>query len=114
MTTEHSESLIIGAGQAGLSTGYAPKQFDRECLIVDGLDRNGDNWSRHYDSLRLFSRPGPTGWTTPFPGDPWGLPTKDEFASHLHRVPPTMSAGRRPVAPVPPDDTRPLPRRDLR
>ena len=35
MTTQHIETLIIGAGQAGLATGYHLKQFDREFLILD-------------------------------------------------------------------------------
>ena len=32
MTTQHIETLIIGAGQAGLATGCHLKQFDREFL----------------------------------------------------------------------------------
>jgi len=84
MTRQHIETLIIGAGQAGLSTGYHLKQLDRECLIVDGLDRIGDNWRRHYDSLRLFTPSRANSLDgTPFPGDPWAFPTKDEFAAYL-------------------------------
>lgn len=84
MTTQHIETLIIGAGQAGLSTGYHLKQLDRECLIVDGLDRIGDNWRHHYDSLRLFTPSRANSLDgTPFPGDPWAFPTKDEFAAYL-------------------------------
>ena len=41
MTTQPIETLIIGAGQAGLSTGYHLKQRGREFLIVDGNDRIG-------------------------------------------------------------------------
>ena len=84
MTTQHIETLIIGAGQAGLSTAYHLKQRGRECLIVDGLDRIGDNWRRHYDSLRLFTPARANSLDgTPFPGDPWAFPTKDEFAAYL-------------------------------
>jgi putative flavoprotein involved in K+ transport len=84
MTTQHIETLIIGAGQAGLSTGYHLKRLDRECLIVDGLDRIGDNWRRHYDSLRLFTPSRANSLDgMPFPGDPWAFPTKDEFAAYL-------------------------------
>lgn len=38
MTTQHIETLIIGAGQAGLSTAYHLRRRGRECLIVDGND----------------------------------------------------------------------------
>lgn len=84
MTTQHIETLIIGAGQAGLSTAYHLKQRDRDCLIVDGLDRIGDNWRRHYDSLTLFTPARANSLDgMPFPGDPWAFPNKDEFAAYL-------------------------------
>jgi putative flavoprotein involved in K+ transport len=84
MTTQHIETLVIGAGQAGLSTAYHLRKRHRECLVVDGLDRIGDNWRRHYDSLRLFTPSRADGLDgTPFPGDPWAFPTKDEFAAYL-------------------------------
>lgn len=84
MTIQHIETLIIGAGQAGLATGYQLKQAGREILIVDDLDRVGDNWRRHYDSLTLFT---PVKHNSldglPFPGDPWAFPTKDEMGDYL-------------------------------
>jgi putative flavoprotein involved in K+ transport len=44
MTTQHIETLIIGAGQAGLSTGYHLQRLGHPFLIVDGNERVGDNW----------------------------------------------------------------------
>jgi putative flavoprotein involved in K+ transport len=84
MATQHIETLIIGAGQAGLATGYELQQRGRELLIVDGVERVGDSWRRHWDSLRLFtpgkynSLPG-----LPFPGVAWQFPGKDEIAAYL-------------------------------
>jgi putative flavoprotein involved in K+ transport len=84
MTTQHTETLIIGAGQAGLATGYHLRRLGRDCLIVDGNQRVGDNWRQHYDSLRLYtpvkydSLPG-----LQFPGDPWSYPSKDDVADYL-------------------------------
>jgi putative flavoprotein involved in K+ transport len=84
VTTQHIETLIIGAGQAGLATAYHLRRLGRDHLVVDGNDRVGDNWRRHYDSLRLYtpvkydSLPGLS-----FPGDPWSYPTKDEVADYL-------------------------------
>ena len=44
MSTQHVETLIIGAGQAGLSTGHFLAQHGVSFLIVDGEERVGDNW----------------------------------------------------------------------
>lgn len=84
MTTQHIETLIIGAGQAGLATGYQLKRLGREFLVLDGMARIGDNWRCHYDSLTLFTPARANSLDgMPFPGDPWRFPTKDEFAEYL-------------------------------
>lgn len=84
MTTERIETLIIGGGQAGLSTGYHLKQRGRTSVIIDALGRLGDNWRRHYDSLQLYSPAKLNGLPgTVFPGPAMSLPTKDEVADYL-------------------------------
>jgi putative flavoprotein involved in K+ transport len=84
MTTQHIETLIVGAGQAGLATGRHLQRLGRACLVVDGNDRVGDNWRQHYDSLRLYT---PRRYCAlsglAFPGEPWSYPTKDEVADYL-------------------------------
>ena len=86
MTTQHVETLIIGAGQAGLSTAYHLARLGRECLIVDGGDRVGDHWRGHYDSLKLYSPAKFDGLPgMDFPGDPWHFPGKDEVADFLEQ-----------------------------
>jgi putative flavoprotein involved in K+ transport len=65
MNTQYIETLIIGAGQAGLSTGYHLRRRGRPLLIVDANPRIGDNWRQQWDTLRLYtpakydSLPGP-------------------------------------------------------
>jgi putative flavoprotein involved in K+ transport len=84
MATHHVETLIIGAGQAGLATGYHLKSAGRELLIVDEVERIGDNWRCHWDSLRLFTPAKYDGLPgLPFPADPWSFPGKDEVAAYL-------------------------------
>ena len=84
MTIEHAETLIIGAGQAGLATGYHLQRQGREFLIVDRNERVGDNWRCHYDSLKLYSPVKYDGLPgMAFPGDPWQFPGKDEVANYL-------------------------------
>ncbi len=86
MTTQHIETLIVGAGQAGLATGYHLAQLGRAFLIVDGNGRIGDNWRCHYDSLKLYSPAKFDGLPgMDFPGDPWHFPGKEEVAAFLER-----------------------------
>ncbi|MEP6527458.1 MAG: NAD(P)-binding domain-containing protein [Nocardioidaceae bacterium] len=84
MTTTHVETIIIGAGQAGLSTGYHLAQHRREFLILDAARRVGDVWRERFDSLKLYSPAkydGLPGWGIPAKG--WSFPTKDEVADYL-------------------------------
>jgi putative flavoprotein involved in K+ transport len=80
--------LVVGAGQAGLATGYFLQQAGVRFRLFDGSARVGDAWRRRYDSLVLFSPrsysalPGLT-----MPGDPDGYPDKDETANYLERYP---------------------------
>ena len=86
MTTQHVETLIVGAGQAGLATGYHLARRGRELLIVDGNGRIGDNWRCHYDSLRLYSPAKFDGLPgMDFPADPWHFPGKEEVADFLEQ-----------------------------
>ena len=83
-TAEHVETVIIGAGQAGLSTGYHLAKRDRPFVILDAGDRIGDNWRSHWDSLRLYSPARVAGLPgMAFPVPPSRFPTKDEMADYL-------------------------------
>jgi len=83
-TPERIETVVIGAGQAGLATGYYLAKFGRQFTIIDSVGRVGDNWRCHWDSLRLYSPakvsslPGMR-----FPAPPMSFPTKDEIADYL-------------------------------
>ena len=83
-STEHVETLIIGGGQAGLSTGYHLARRGLPFVILDASTRIGDAWRKRWDSLRLFTPArynGLPGW--PFPAPAWSFPTKDEMAGYL-------------------------------
>lgn len=81
---ETVDVLVIGAGQAGLATGYALKHTGLSFVLLDKHARIGDPWRNRYDSLRLFSSraysalPG-----LPLLGDAAGYPGKDEVADYL-------------------------------
>ena len=86
MSTQHIETLIIGAGQAGLATGHALHGLGRRFLIVDGAERVGDNWRAHYDSLKLYSPAKYDGLPgLRFPAAPWSYPSKDDVADYLEK-----------------------------
>jgi putative flavoprotein involved in K+ transport len=83
-TTEHTDVLIVGAGQAGLALGYHLRRRGRQILLVDRNEQIGDSWRARWDSLKLYSpafRDGLPG--LPFPASRTAYPTKDEMADYL-------------------------------
>lgn len=84
MSTQHVETVIIGAGQAGLSTGYHLTRRKREFVILDARKRVGDVWRERWESMRLYSPARYDGLPgMPFPASPWAFPTKDEVGDYL-------------------------------
>ena len=82
--TERIDTVVIGAGQAGLSVGYHLSQRGVPFVILDANERIGDQWRRRWDSLRLFTPArfaGLDGMT--FPAPPNSFPTKDEMGDFL-------------------------------
>ena len=81
---EQIETVIVGAGQAGLSAGYHLAQLGRRFVILDANQRIGDTWRRRWDSLRLFTPARFDGLDgMPFPAPKHSFPTKDEMADFL-------------------------------
>lgn len=83
-TTERVDTLVIGAGQAGLAAGHYLSRLGRPFLLLDANERIGDQWRRRWDSLRLFS---PARWDglpgRPFPAPSWSYPTGREMADYI-------------------------------
>jgi putative flavoprotein involved in K+ transport len=84
MRVERYDTVIVGAGQAGLSVGYHLRKEGHTFVILDASERIGDAWRERWDSLRLYSpafRNGLPGM--PFPASPATYPTKDQMADYL-------------------------------
>lgn len=82
--TERVDTIIIGGGQAGLSTGYHLARRGVPFVILDAGARVGDQWRARWDSLRLFTPARYAGLDgMPFPASPYSFPTKDEMADYL-------------------------------
>lgn len=83
---DDSDLIVVGGGQAGLAASYWASKAGLRHVVLDASPRTGDTWRNRYDSLRLFTPrshsqlPGLS-----LPGDPDGLPTKDEIADYLER-----------------------------
>jgi putative flavoprotein involved in K+ transport len=84
MTEERFDTVVIGAGQAGLAVGYYLARQHRSFVIVDAGERLGHSWDKRWDSLRLFT---PAHFThlpgLRFPGPRRHLPSKDEMAGYI-------------------------------
>ncbi len=84
MSEERFDTVVIGAGQAGLAIGHYLARQRSDFVIVDAGDRVGQSWDARWDSLRLFT---PAHFThlpgLRFPGPRRRLPPKDEMAEYL-------------------------------
>jgi putative flavoprotein involved in K+ transport len=84
MDTTEIETVIIGAGQAGLATGYHLQRRGRPFVILEASSRVGDNWRRQWDTLKLYS---PAQYDSlpgmPFPAKRWTFPGKDQVGDYL-------------------------------
>jgi len=84
MSHQEFDTIVIGAGQAGLAAGYYLRRAARRFVILDAGARVGDVWRQRWDSLRLFtparydSLPG-----SRLPGESGHLPDKHEVAAYL-------------------------------
>src|SRR6478672_9787636 len=83
---EHFDTIVIGAGQAGLAAGHHLAARDADFIILGADARVGDSWRRRWDSLRLFTPAAHSGLPgMPFPAAPSHFPDKDEVADYLER-----------------------------
>ena len=69
--SERFETVVIGAGQAGLSAGYYLKRAGRSFVILDANEEVGGSWLNRYDSLHLFT----PRWAVRLPG--WRFRNQD-------------------------------------
>jgi putative flavoprotein involved in K+ transport len=78
------DTLVIGAGQAGLATGYQLGKTGLSFALLEAGDRPTGSWPAYYESLTLFS---PARFSSlpgmPFPGSPDHYPERDEVIDYL-------------------------------
>jgi putative flavoprotein involved in K+ transport len=81
------ETVIVGAGQAGLVVSQLLSTAGREHVLLDRRSTLGGSWQDRWDGFRLV---GPN-WTTSVPGysyagdDPDGYMARDDVVDHFRR-----------------------------
>src|SRR3984885_12171074 len=90
------ETLVVGAGQAGLAASYCLAEHGADHVVVEG-GRVGERWrTARWDSLRLIT----PNWMSRLPGwsyrgsDPDGFMSAPELVSYLQRY---ADSGAAPV-----------------
>lgn len=82
--TDQIDTVVIGAGQAGLSAGYYLAKRGLPFVILDSDARIGDHWRDRWDSLKLYSPArydALPGRRFPAPSSHW--PTGREMGDYL-------------------------------
>ena len=91
MDVERFDTVVIGAGQAGLSVGHHLSKAGRSFVVVDAHERLGDNWRERYDSLRLFTPATAVSLDGfAYPGPRSTMPTRDQMADYLETYAATL------------------------
>jgi putative flavoprotein involved in K+ transport len=85
---EKIETIIVGGGQAGLSTSYHLKQLGREHIVFEQAEKAGNAWRNdRWDSFTLVT----PNWSIQLPGahydgnDPDGFLPKAEIVAYFER-----------------------------
>src|SRR5512133_3128284 len=55
VSSVRNETIVIGAGPAGLAVGACLKQAKLPYIILEQSDKVGSAWHRHYDRLHLHT-----------------------------------------------------------
>lgn len=82
--TQDKQTLIVGAGAAGLAVAAQLKQREIPFLLIEQSDKVGASWRGHYDRLHLHTSRGMSGlpgW--PMPSDYPKYPSRDQVAAYL-------------------------------
>lgn len=88
------DTVVVGAGQAGLTMSWYLQQAGRDHVILERGSSLGGGWQDRWDAFRLV---GPN-WTASFPGAPYdgeepdGFMPRDEIAGRVARYAATIGA----------------------
>ncbi len=69
------DTVVVGAGQAGLTMSWFLRQGGRDHVLLDRRARLGGGWLDRWDQFQLVS----PNWSASFPGFPYAGPDSDGF-----------------------------------
>lgn len=79
-----SDTIIVGAGPAGLAVGACLKRAGVPFLILEQSDQIGDAWHRHYDRLHLHTAKAYSALPfVPFPKEYPRYPSREQVIAYL-------------------------------
>lgn len=79
-----TDTVVVGAGQAGLAVARELSKHGVKHLVIDAATRIGESWRARWDSLTAFTPAEHDGLPdVPFPGAKGTFPSKDEIAGYL-------------------------------
>jgi putative flavoprotein involved in K+ transport len=88
------ETVVVGAGQAGLIVSRLLSERGREHVVLDRRSTLGGAWQDRWDAFQLVS----PNWTVGAPGlaydgpDPDGFMSRDELVAHFRRYAAVINA----------------------
>lgn len=81
---QHTGTVVIGAGQAGLAAGRELQSKGEDYVILEARSQLGEPWRERWDSLRLFTPAQYDGLPgLAFPAVRGNMPGKDDVAAYL-------------------------------
>jgi len=80
--TEQVDTIIVGGGQAGLSTSYYLKQEDREHIILEQTDQVAKAWRERWDSFTFIT----PNWMIRLPGAEYQGDEPDSFMARKNII----------------------------
>ena len=106
MTSADVDTIIVGAGPAGLAVGAALRARRVPFVLLERDDRVGSSWQHHYERLHLHTPKSHSALPfRPYPRSYPRYPSRDQARGHAAGVPKRAAPG----VIVPPTllDTRP-------
>lgn len=82
MEKKQLNTVVIGAGQSGLTAAYYLKKNNETYVVLVEGKNVGDSWRLRWDSLRLFTPSEHDGLPgLPFPARRGSIPTNEMMAA---------------------------------
>lgn len=81
---EHTNTLVIGGGPAGIAVGASLRRRGVDVVVLEKSETVAPAWRHHYDRLSLHTNKGASGLPgRPMPSSYPRYPSRDQVASYM-------------------------------